>query len=311
MAGQGTPSLGFRITKNLKWRAQEAGYDPGSITPDIAKMLREAPIVNGRLQLPRAPETDEEILNRIQGQFTIIREMAQSVTEGSIRSLVISGPPGLGKSYGVEQVVKKWDPDGDYSSIIKGYVRTTGLYRTLYKHRHKGHVVVLDDADTIFSHEDSLNILKAATDTSDQRIISYLAEMKLLDDETGEALPRSFEFEGAVIFLTNYDLNIEKHKFKVHFDALVSRAYYIDCAMAAPPARDYLIWLKHLILKEKMLINRAKLNLGQQEAVIKFLNYHYSDLIEVSARMALKLAHLCKTHPTNWHNVAKFTCFKK
>ena len=69
---------------------------------------------------PRENETDEEIAARLEERFHVIDMLADASCNGDIRSLIISGPAGLGKSYTVEQAVKAYDPDGLHTIIAKG-----------------------------------------------------------------------------------------------------------------------------------------------------------------------------------------------
>ena len=138
-------------------------------------------------------ETDEQIDARIAERFQILDLLTESCMVGNSRSLIVSGPAGLGKSFTVERTLAQWDPNGVNHTIVKGYVRATGLIKLLYQFREEGQVVVFDDADTIFFDDTSLNLLKAVCDTTERRRVSWLSEGKLMDDETGEIIPRTFE----------------------------------------------------------------------------------------------------------------------
>jgi hypothetical protein len=83
---------------------------------------------------------------------------------------------------------------------------------------NKDSVIVFDDTDSILKDAVALNLLKGALDSYDRRIISWNADMK--DDD----LPRSFQFNGRVIFISNLRRNQLD-------DALKTRAYVVDLAM--------------------------------------------------------------------------------
>ena len=222
---RGVPSSGFRKTK--KWMAEQQGVE---YTPSTRKTRFSS---NNVVQFvpPVTNESDEQIANRINERFDILDVLAQSCIVGDSRALIVSGPPGLGKSFNIEKALKDWDVGGDNLIIIKGYVRPTGLFKMLYKYREAGNIIVMDDADSIFFDPISLNILKAVCDTTEQRNVSWLSEARLNDDETGEPIPRSFDFDGSVIFLTNYDFDsmiAKGHKLAPHLQALVSRSQYVD-----------------------------------------------------------------------------------
>jgi hypothetical protein len=249
-------------------------------------------------------ETDEQIDARIAERFQILDLLTESCMVGNSRSLIVSGPAGLGKSYTVEKTLAQWDPNGVNHVIVKGYVRATGLIKLLYQYREEGQVVVFDDADTIFFDDTSLNLLKAVCDTTERRRVSWLSEGKLVDDETGEVIPRSFDFEGTVIFISNYDFDmmIEKgHKLAPHLNALISRSHYIDLALKT--RRDYLVRIRQVI-REGMLDD---LTVTQRNDVMDYIERNHTRLRELSLRMAIKIGNLRKT-TDDWAKLANVTC---
>lgn len=249
-------------------------------------------------------ETDEQIDARIAERFQILDLLTESCMVGNSRSLIVSGPAGLGKSFTVERTLAQWDPNGVNHTIVKGYVRATGLIKLLYQFREEGQVVVFDDADTIFFDDTSLNLLKAVCDTTERRRVSWLSEGKLMDDETGEIIPRTFDFDGTVIFISNYDFDhmIEKgHKLAPHLNALISRSHYIDLALKT--RRDYLVRIRQVI-REGML---EDLTVDQRNDVMSYIERNHHRLRELSLRMAIKIGNLRKT-TDNWEKLANVTC---
>ena len=280
---RGVPKAGFRKTKNKTLSDTIAYHEPIQI------------------------ETDTEISQRISDRFEILEDLAIGSTTGEIRSLIVSGPAGLGKSYTIEKTLDQWDPNGTNHTIIKGYVRPTGLYKTLFAHSAPGQVVVFDDADTIFFDDTSLNMLKAVCDSTENRTVSYLAESQLFDDGTAERLPKSFEFQGTIIFITNYDFDamIEKgHKLAPHLLAMMSRSHYIDLSMKTK--RDYMVRI-HQVISKGLLDNVGLTHVAQQE-VVSFLDANKDTLRELSIRVALKVASIRKLKEQKWEKIAKITC---
>lgn len=280
---RGVPKAGFRKTKNKTKSDIVAYHEPIQI------------------------ETDTEISQRISDRFEILEDLAIGSTSGEIRSLIVSGPAGLGKSYTIEKTLNQWDPNGTNYTIIKGYVRATGLYKTLFAHSAPGQVVVFDDADTIFFDDTSLNMLKAVCDSTENRTVSYLAESQLFDDGTAERLPKSFEFHGTIIFITNYDFDamIEKgHKLAPHLLAMMSRSHYIDLSMKTK--RDYMVRI-HQVISKGLLDNVGLTHVAQQE-VVSFLDANKDTLRELSIRVALKVASIRKLKEQKWEKIAKITC---
>jgi hypothetical protein len=257
---------------------------------------------------PIVVETDDQIEAKLTERFQVLEDLTRGAVNGNVKALIVSGPAGLGKSYKVEKVLEEYDPDGDRSTQIKGYARATGLMKQLYKHRHKGDVVVFDDADAIFYDDVSLNILKAATDSSDKRMISWMSEAKFEDDD-GDIIPRRFEFKGTVVFITNIDFDamIEKgHKLAPHLSALISRAHYIDLAMKTK--RDYYVRIKQVV-KQGML-SKAGFTMDEENEVMQFVEKNFDRLRETSLRSVIKIAALRKSNPQRFESLARITCCK-
>lgn len=255
---------------------------------------------------PQSRETDAEIEQRIADRFEILDVLAEACVVGNSRALIVSGPAGLGKSYTVEKRLTDWDPNETCHTIVKGYVRATGLVKLLYQFRHPNNVIVFDDADAIFFDDVSLNLLKAVCDTTERRRVSWLSEGKLVDDESAELIPRSFDFEGTVIFISNYDFDamIDKgHKLAPHLQALVSRAHYIDLSLKT--RRDYLIRIRQVV-KQGLL---ADLGVDARADVVDYIEENHEKLRELSLRMAIKLGSLRK-QGGDWKRIAKVTCCK-
>lgn len=253
-------------------------------------------------------ETDAEIEAKLSERFQILEDLSHAAVNATIKALIVSGPSGLGKSYTVEQVLNQFDPAGNKSEHIKGYVRATGLMKTLYRRRNKGNVIVFDDADAIFFDDVSLNILKAATDSADRRMISWMSEAKFEDDD-GDIIPSRFEFKGTIIFITNLDFDamIDRgHKLAPHMQALISRAHYIDLAMKTK--RDYYVRIQQVV--KQGLLSKAGYDHDEEADVLRFVDKHFDKLREASLRSVLKIASLRKSNPQHFESMARVTVCK-
>ena len=268
----------------------------------------------GRWRVPGAPapeaaptETDAQVDARIRERFAVMADMADATLAGDNRAVIVSGPPGVGKSHGVMRSLEALGDDVKWT-VVKGFVRPTGLYKTLYEHREPGSVVVFDDADSVFFDDVSLNILKSACDTTRTRRLSWLAETRM-EDEEGERLPRSFVFEGSVVFITNYDFDamIERgHRLAPHFEALVSRSHYVDLALRT--RRDYLVRIRQVVA-EGMLDAEGVVG-KQRDELLAFVEENAERLRELSLRMVIKLANLMRINPGRWRQLAAVTCMR-
>jgi len=256
-------------------------------------------------------ETDDEVIARIRERFDILDEMTKAATNGDIRAMIVSGPPGVGKSYGVEQIIEKatlFDQIAGKrlrAEVIKGSATALGLYSTLYKYSDPNCVVVFDDCDSILLDDVSLNLLKGALDSGKKRKISWLADSNLL---RREGIPDSFNFQGSVIFITNLKFDAMKsQKLRDHLDALQSRCHYLDLTLDTQ--RDKLLRIKQ-IASDGALFQDMDLDQTAQDEIIAFMDINKNKLRELSLRMAIKVAQLRKSFPERWMQMARTTCMK-
>ena len=56
---------------------------------------------------PVSKESDAEIMERMRERFEILDDMTRAVKKGAVRAMIVSGAPGVGKSFGVEKVLSK------------------------------------------------------------------------------------------------------------------------------------------------------------------------------------------------------------
>lgn len=264
-----------------------------------------APIVAAKTE-----ESDEAVMERIGERFDILDSMTQAVVEGVVRSMIVVGPPGVGKSF---NVVKKLEEANLFAAIqgdiryevVKGATTALGLYAKLYEYSREGDVLVFDDCDSILMDELSLNILKAALDTNKKRTIHWNSDSKLLQRE---GIPNKFDFKGAAIFITNIKFEtIRSQKLKDHLSALESRSHYIDLTMNT--MRDKYLRIKQ-IAQSGELFKDYRFENGEGEEILEFMITNQNRLREMSLRCAVKLADLRKTMPFNWKRTAEVTLMK-
>jgi predicted AAA+ superfamily ATPase len=260
---------------------------------------------------PVSTETDEQIMARIRERFEILDEITQAAVDGNIRAAIVSGPPGVGKSYGVERIVEKntlMDMVANKrlrAEVVKGSATPIGLYQTLYKFSDANCMVVFDDCDSILLDDVSLNLLKGALDSGKKRKISWLSESSVL---RREGIPDSFEFKGSVIFITNLKFDqMKSQKLRDHLDALQSRCHYLDLTLDT--MRDKVLRIKQ-IADDGELFAEYDFEKCAQDEIIDFLNDNKDRLREMSLRMAIKIADLRKSFPLKWKAMANITCMK-
>ncbi len=257
-----------------------------------------------------AHETDEEIIERTRMRFEILKDMTKAVKSGDVRAMIVTGPPGVGKSFGVEEVLAKDDLFNTLGErkpryeIVKGAMSAIGLYSKLYQFSDAKNILVFDDCDSILLDDIALNILKAALDSSKKRTISWNTDSRLL---RSEGIPDKFEFKGGAIFITNLKFeNVRSKKLQDHLSALESRCHYIDLRMDTD--REKILRIKQIV-KDGMLDSYELEDVAKDE-VVSFIDEHRATMRELSLRTVLKVADLRKSFPTNWQNMAKVTVMK-
>lgn len=186
----------------------------------------------GDIEVAVAAAVEKSNRYDINTRFGFVEKLVNMVATGVQPSAVITGEGGLGKTYTVTKTLeangyKDISDLADFQvgsiintrkcfTMIKGFSTAKGLYRTLFENNKS--IVVFDDCDAVLKDPVALNLLKGALDSYGKRIISWNADMR--DDD----LPRSFEFTGRVIFISN----MEQDRID---QAIRSRSMMIDLSM--------------------------------------------------------------------------------
>jgi hypothetical protein len=258
--------------------------------------------------------SDAEIIERLRQRFDILDDMTRAVKKGDVRAMIVTGPPGVGKSFGVEKVLSKHDVFADVAQneklkkyeVVKGAMSAIGLYKKLYEFSDKKCILVFDDCDSVLLDDLSLNILKAALDSSKKRTIHWNTDSRLL---RSEGVPNSFEFKGGAIFITNIKFdNVKSKKLRDHLEALESRCHYLD--LTIDTEREKVLRIRQVVQDCGMLDDYEFGEQGNQE-VIEFVDTNKKRLRELSLRTVLKIADLRKSMPARWQAVAEVTCMRR
>ena len=257
-------------------------------------------------------ETDAEIIERMRDRFAILDDMTRAVKKGDVRAMIVSGPPGVGKSYGVEKVLEKHDvfatvaQDEKFKKyeIVKGAMSALGLYAKLFAFKDSKSILVFDDCDSVLLDDLSLNILKAALDSSKVRNICWNTDSRLLREE---GIPNSFEFKGGAIFITNIKFeNVRSKKLKDHLEALESRCHYLD--LTIDTEHEKMLRIRQIV-GDGMLDDYA-LTAAQKTELTDYIDANKQNLREISLRMVLKIADLAVSFPERWPAMAAVTCMR-
>ena len=258
-------------------------------------------------------ETDDEIKTRLRERFDILDEMTRAVKKGDVRAMIVTGPPGVGKSFGVETVLAKHDVFATVAQneklkkyeVVKGAMSAIGLYKKLYEFQDKKSILVFDDCDSVLLDDLSLNILKAALDSGKKRMICWNTDSRIL---RSEGMPNAFEFRGGAIFITNIKFeNVRSKKLQDHLAALESRCHYLD--LTIDTEREKILRIKQIV--EDGMLESYEFQPWDIDEILAFIDDNKKKLRELSLRMVLKLADLKKSFPDRWTRVAEVSCMRR
>ena len=250
----------------------------------------------------------DEVVEDINSRFDVLNRLVDGVVSQSIRSLIVSGAPGVGKTYSIDTKLRnaaKNEAVGKYTSN-RGTISPIGLYILLYGHKNPGDVLVIDDCDTVFEQLDALNILKAALDTGEYRYISYAKEAYAL---TERQIPSRFEFKGSVIFVSNIDFDgviASGGKMAPHVNALMSRSLYVDLGLHS---RQALLARVESVCRDSDMLRKRGLSEEEIGMVVAWIKDNAGSLRSLCLRTADQLARLVKVGG-NWRLDAKVTLLK-
>jgi hypothetical protein len=236
----------------------------------------------------------------INERFTFVEKLVSMVADGVQPSAIITGEGGLGKTYTVTKTLesKGYKDISDLAefqvgavlnarkcfTFVKGYSTAKGLYRTLFENNKS--IIVFDDCDAVLKDPVALNILKSALDSYGKRIISWNADMR--DDD----LPRSFNFEGRVIFISNMDEGrIDQ--------AIRSRSMMIDLSMTTDQKIDR---MEHIAAVPEFLPEYDATVKADALALIREIK---DDVKEISLRTLISVAKI-RASNKDWKDLASY-----
>ena len=258
-----------------------------------------------------AHESDEQIVERLRSRFQVLQDMTQAVKAGTVRAMIVTGPPGVGKSFGVEEVLSRQDLFNTLGNkkpkyeIVKGAMSAIGLYSKLYEFSERGNVIVFDDCDSVLLDDLSLNILKAALDSSKKRTISWNTDSRMLRQE---GVPDKFEFKAGAIFITNIKFeNVRSKKLQDHLAALESRCHYIDLQMDTD--REKVLRIQQIT--EDGMLETYDFENNEKTEIVDYIIENRGKMRELSLRTVLKVADLRKSFPMSWKQMAEVTVQKR
>jgi hypothetical protein len=154
-----------------------------------------------------------------------IKRAILKVVQGYSHLAFIKGRGGIGKSRTIRRVLE--GKKIDYVEL-SGDVTEAYLYRILYE--NNGKVVWFKDVSKLLKGLKSVNLLKAATETEDRRLVTKSTYSIYQAD-----LPDSFEWKGSIIFDYN---DLKGIALKEDFEALVSRGDFVEFTLSVEDIKE-------------------------------------------------------------------------
>lgn len=273
-------------------------------------------------------ETLEDAAKRILLRYKAMERMCRRIVVGGMPSLIVSGPPGLGKSHTALLAIEEQEADGKMANVLSfdagkdedleegeegngkddfegrlydvlsGSISAVGLFKALWDTRNGG-ILLLDDTDEVFRDEVCLNLLKNALDSGKKRMLTWRKEANWLEDY---GIDRTFEFKGHVIFLTNIDFEAEiakNGKMAEHFKALIDRSYYLCLTLRTK--RDFMIRIRQVAGGEEgMLCTKHGLTLEAAEEVLDYITDNQDRFYNLSLRLTDQIARMRSIDEEGW-----------
>jgi glycerol-3-phosphate responsive antiterminator len=265
--------------------------------------------VENKIKKKSAQEIEAErfkTAEEIESRFEALELLSDGIIGGKIRSLIVSGAAGVGKSYTLEQKLNAALANDTIKQVthIKGTISPIGLYMTLWENNKKGDIIVLDDIDSIFNDEEAMNLLKGALDSNGRRVISWIKDSRFLEERD---IPNSFEYKGQVVFLTNVDLQSVFDKggrMAVHMGALMSRACYLDLGIHT--AEQIMIRIRQVLKVSDMGLG---LTAAQVQQILDWMDGNITNLRAISLRTVIQCAGFMKISK-DWQLLARNTLLR-
>ena len=247
---------------------------------------------------------DPELTFGINERFMILEDFVDMVATGTLPSAIITGQGGLGKSHTVFKALRaagmcdvaeldigaKFDSGTKSFVVVKGFSTAKGLYRTLYENRDR--VVVFDDCDSVLKDPVAANLLKAALDSYDSRIVTWNAEAGFGGDDD---LPKSFLFTGGVVFISNMPM------YKIP-QALISRSMAADVSMT----RSEIVERMASIIKDDEFLPSYEME--HKSEALQFIAQHAfrPEVKELNLRTLINVTKARATKPQHWQRLALY-----
>lgn len=220
--------------------------------------------------------------------FDDMNNLAQMVAKNISPSLVVTGQPGLGKTFNITKTLTDMGlKENEQFVHVKGRCTAAGMFITLFENSDK--LIIFDDCDSVFKDADGVNLLKGALDSYDKRVITWMAAKPLKDGE-GCPLPRSFNFTGRIIFISNLPIA------KVD-SAIRSRSFVLDITLTP---EQLMKRMRDLLAKVE-----PEVDMKTKKEALSALNMAFKKYegVELNFRSLIKAIRIRQAGFSNWRSM--------
>jgi hypothetical protein len=206
---------------------------------------------------------DMRLKNPVYRKMAELRQRSIEVIAGRARLLIAYGPPGIGKSIAVSEMLdaysrhehKQWlaQPNKDERrteddgsgvpafrppfSVIQGGTSFPVFYCRLFWASYPGEVLFVDDVSSLNNKAIQACLMQATDPTHNGRVY-YNFRVDLPDD----MVPKRYSFRGGIIIVTNFRKTERDKKFREMFsDPVLDRAIEVDFPWDKNHLLDYVV----------------------------------------------------------------------
>lgn len=255
------------------------------------------------------------IVEEVKDKYLTIEKMTNIFVNNptaAMRGLLISGDAGFGKTHYTRQGLKGIAQERiDY---VKGSsISAPAMFAKLYHNSNPGDILILDDVDiahkTTAERNTILDLFKGATEpTTGERILEWgrAGGNPLF---TAEEIPTRFNFEGAVIWITNDPIEVLAEKCKSHWNAISSRFRQVPVWLNE---QEKLMYTLYLVEEVNMLGPDCTAKAGGYsediiEKTIGYIRKNYKYMNDISPRVSIAIADTIDNFPTEWETYCNYS----
>jgi len=260
------------------------------------------------------------IVDEVKNQYLTIQKMTSIFVKNpnaAMRGLLISGDAGFGKTHYTKLGLDDINDDDDLDYLKGSSITAPVMFVKLYQNRKPGQILVLDDVDIVHKSPAErnaiLDMFKAATEpTTDERIIEWARAQRnplMVDND----VPTKFNFEGAIIWITNDTIQGLAEKAKSHWNAISSRFRQIPVWLND---QEKLMYTLHLIEDVDILgLDCYAKKGGYSKDIIEktadYIRKNYKYMNDVSPRVSISIADTIENFPNEWETYCEFQFLSK